>query len=92
MTGEGRIDWQSAFGKVPSGIGMRCKAQGIPVAAVVGGMGKGAEKIYEFGVDSIISTINGAMDIEEALSRAEELYANAAERMFRMIRIGLQMK
>lgn len=92
VTGEGRIDWQSAFGKVPSGIGMRCKAQGIPVAAVVGGMGKGAEKIYEFGVDSIISTINGAMDIEEALSRAEELYANAAERMFRMIRIGLQMK
>lgn len=92
VTGEGRIDWQSAFGKVPSGIGMRCKAKGIPVAAVVGGMGNGAEKIYEFGVDSIISTINGAMDIEEALGRAKELYANAAERMFRMIRIGLEMK
>ncbi len=92
VTGEGRIDWQSAFGKVPSGIGMRCKAKGIPVAAVVGGMGNGAEKIYEFGVDSIISTINGAMNMEEALERAEELYANAAERMFRMIRIGLEMK
>ena len=91
VTGEGRIDWQSAFGKVPSGIGMRCKAKGVPAVAIVGGMGNGAEKIYDFGVESIIPTINGAMDIEEALERAEELYANAADRTFRMIRVGMQM-
>lgn len=91
VTGEGRIDWQSAFGKVPSGIGMRCKAKGVPAVAIVGGMGDGAEKIYEFGVESIVPTINGAMDIEEALERAEELYANAADRTFRMIRVGMQM-
>ena len=92
VTGEGRIDWQSAFGKVPSGIGMRCKAKGVPAVAIVGGMGTGAEKIYEFGVESIVPTINGAMDLEEALERAEELYANAADRTFRMIRVGMQMK
>lgn len=88
VTGEGRIDWQSAFGKVPSGIGMRCKAKGIPAVAIVGGMGDGAEKIYEFGIESIIPTINGAMDITEACERAEELYAGAADRMFRMIKVG----
>lgn len=92
VTGEGRIDWQSAFGKVPSGIGIRCKAKGVPAVAVVGGMGNGAEKIYEFGVESIIPTINGAMDIKEALERAEELYANAADRLFRMIKVGMSMK
>ena len=77
VTGEGRIDWQSAFGKVPSGIGMRCKAKGVPAVAIVGGMGNGAEKIYDFGVESIIPTINGAMDIEEALERAEVLFKTA---------------
>ena len=86
------MDWQSAFGKVPSGIGQRCRAKGIPAVAIVGGMGDGAEKIYEFGVESILSTINGAMDIEEALERAEELYSNAAERMFRMLRVGMGLK
>lgn len=91
VTGEGRIDWQSAFGKVPSGIGMRCKAKGIPAVAVVGGMGDGAEKIYEFGIDSIIPTINGAMGIQEACDRAEELYAGAAERMFRMVKVGTKV-
>lgn len=90
ITGEGRIDWQSAFGKVPSGVGMRCKAKEIPAVAIVGGMGDGADKIYEFGVDSIMTTINGAMPIEEALERAEELYANAARRMFRLIKVGMK--
>ncbi len=59
VTGEGRMDWQSAFGKVPSGIGMRCKGKGIPAVAIVGGMGDGAEKIYEYGIESITTTIQG---------------------------------
>lgn len=91
VTGEGRIDWQSAFGKVPSGIGQRCRAKGVPAVAVVGGMGTGAEKIYEFGVESILPTINGAMEIGEALERAEELYSGAAERLFRMLRAGMSL-
>lgn len=91
ITGEGRMDWQSAFGKVPSGVGIRCKKKGIPVVAIVGGMGEGAEKIYEFGIDSIIPTINGAMTIEDALEHAEELYSNAADRAFRLIRAGMQI-
>ncbi len=91
VTGEGRIDWQSAFGKVPSGIGQRCRGKGVPAVAVVGGMGTGAEKIYEFGVESILPTINGAMEIGEALERAEELYSGAAERMFRMLRAGMSL-
>lgn len=73
---------------------MVCAARqkAFPAVAIVGGMGNGAEKIYDFGVESIIPTINGAMDIEEALERAEELYANAADRTFRMIRVGMQLK
>lgn len=91
ITGEGRIDWQSAFGKVPSGIGMRSKKKGIPAIAIVGGMGDGAEKIFEFGVESIIPTINGAMEIGEALDRAEELYAGAADRTFRLLKAGMSL-
>lgn len=90
ITGEGRMDWQSAFGKVPSGVGMRCKAKKIPAVAIVGSMGNGAEKLYAFGIDSIMTTVNGAMPIEEALERAVELYTDAAYRTFRMIRVGMQ--
>ena len=92
ITGEGRMDWQSAFGKVPSGIGARCKERGIPVVAIVGGMGNKAETIFDYGIDSIMTTINGAMGIEEALGRAEELYAGAADRTFRLLRAGMALK
>ena len=91
ITGEGRMDWQSAFGKVPSGIGKRCRERGIPVAAIVGGMGDKAETIFDYGIDSIMTTINGAMDIEEALKRAEELYISAADRTFRMLKAGMSL-
>ncbi len=91
ITGEGRMDWQSAFGKVPSGIGMRCKGKGIPAVAIVGGMGDGAEKIYEYGIESITTTIQGAMPIEEAMERSVELYRGAAQRTFRMLRAGMSL-
>ncbi|MBE5974840.1 MAG: glycerate kinase [Paenibacillaceae bacterium] len=91
ITGEGRMDWQSAFGKVPSGIGMRCKVKGIPAVAIVGGMGDGAEKIYEYGIESITTTIQGAMPIEEAMERSVELYRGAAQRTFRMLRAGMSL-
>ena len=71
---------------------MRCKKKGIPAVAIVGGMGDGAEKIFDFGVESILPTINGAMDIEEALDRAVELYKGAADRMFRMVKVGMEME
>lgn len=91
ITGEGRIDWQSAFGKVPCGVGMRCKNRQIPAVAIVGGMGDGADQIYDHGVCSIMTTINGAMTLEEALDRAEELYADAADRTFRLLKAGMMV-
>lgn len=92
VTGEGQMDWQSAFGKAPGGIGQRCRAKGIPVVAVVGGMGNGAERLYEFGVESILPTVNGAMGLDEAMERAEELYSGAADRMFRLLRVGMMLE
>ena len=92
VTGEGQADWQSVSGKVMQGVGMRCKAYGIPAAAVVGSMGRGAEDIFAYGIDSMITTVNGIMELPEALDRAEELYLGAARRLFRMLRAGSVMK
>ena len=92
VTGEGRIDWQSACGKVLDGIGRRCQKAGIPAVAIVGGMGRGAEEIYSHGISSILPTINADMDIAEAMHRSAELYENAADRMFRLLKVGISMR
>ena len=92
VTGEGAADWQSVFGKVMQGVGMRCMKHGIPAVAITGSMGKGAEDIFGCGIHSIITTVNQIMPLDEALERAEELYLSAARRMFRMIRAGMEIK
>ncbi|MDO4265116.1 MAG: glycerate kinase [Eubacteriales bacterium] len=88
ITGEGKADRTSVYGKVMSGVGRRSHAQGIPVFAIVGSIGPGADDIYACGVDSMITTIDRAMPIEEALEQAESLYRNAADRLMRILRVG----
>ena len=68
VTGEGRIDGQSMYGKVPVGIARRCERKGVPVVAIVGGMGPGAQKAYEFGISSIMPTVNAPMSLEDRKS------------------------
>lgn len=91
VTGEGCTDRQSAFGKVIQGVGMRCKKRNIPAVALVGSIGDGAEDIFNYGIRSIMTTVNSPMPLEEALNHAEELYIKAAIRMFRMIKTGMEL-
>ena len=74
VTGEGRTDWQSCFGKVMQGVGMRAKAKGIPVLGLSGSLGKNAMDICSCGISSLMTTVNAPMPLSEALERAEELY------------------
>jgi glycerate kinase len=86
ITGEGSIDGQSVYGKVPVGIAARTKKQGnIPVAAIVGNMKPDAAKVYDYGIDVICPTATGPMSLDEAIRRAPELLSGAAERLMRTI-------
>ena len=58
ITGEGRIDGQSVNGKVPVGIGELAKEKNIPVLVIAGGIGDDVEKVYEYGIDSVMATVN----------------------------------
>ena len=92
VTGEGQTDWQSCFGKVMSGVGIRAKAKGVPIVGLCGSLGKGAMDILNFGIDSLMTTVNAPMTLENAIINAEKLYYEAAVRMFRLIRIGMNIK
>jgi glycerate kinase len=92
VTGEGRTDWQSCFGKVMQGVGEHAKAKGVTVLGLSGGLGKNAMDICNYGVASLMTTVNSPMDITEAIARAEELYYEGAIRMFRFVKAGMDLK
>lgn len=89
VTGEGRTDWQSCFGKVMQGVGERSKAKGVPAVGLCGSLGKGADQIFDHGIVSLMTTVDAPMPLAEALDRAEELYYLGAIRMFRFIKAGM---
>lgn len=85
ITGEGRIDSQSAYGKVPSGVARRAVDKGVPVIAIAGGLGEGYEALYEVGVKLILPVVDRPMTLEEAMRDAKRLVADAGERIARII-------
>jgi len=87
ITGEGRIDGQSAFGKVPMGVAKAAKKYGVPVIAVGGSIGEGAEALYNVGVDAIACIITCPMSLEFAMANSYVLLKSSVERLMRIYAI-----
>ena len=91
ITGEGRVDFQTAFGKTPAGVARAAKQFGVPVVAIGGGLGDDARGVFAHGIDALASAIARDMSLEEALAHARTYIANAAERTLRLILVGQKL-
>lgn len=91
VTGEGHADAQSAHGKVISGVAARCRAAGVPCAAIVGGMDASAIELLGCGVDALVPTVIDAAPLEDVLAHAEENFTLAARRTFSLLAIGRRL-
>lgn len=83
LTGEGRVDAQTASGKTAMGIAQAAKKQGVPTIIIAGSVGDGAEALYEHGVVSVNSIMNCPMSLEEAIRDAEVLLQWSSEQVVR---------
>ncbi|GMW00888.1 MAG: glycerate kinase [Candidatus Hydrogenedentota bacterium] len=79
ITGEGRIDGQSAHGKTPVGVARIAKEAGVPVLALAGALGEDASVVYNCGIDAVFAIGDRPMNLEEALVRARPLIAATTE-------------
>ena len=84
ITGEGRIDYQTAFGKTPYGVAQIAKKNDIPVIVLAGSLGEGYQTLYDKGFDGIFSIIDKPMSLEDAIDNAAQLLENAAENAIRL--------
>ena len=86
ITGEGRLDRQSAFGKVPAGVAGRCKARGVPCIALCGSIGEGAEALYDLGLTAMFSAIRGFADPSTIVQTCEEDFRVLSRSVARLLR------
>ena len=78
LTGEGRLDAQTGYGKTVAGVVRIARREGVPTIAVVGSLGDGWEKALPL-VEGVEPVVGAAATLEESLARPAELLARAAE-------------
>lgn len=88
ITGEGRIDSQSAGGKVISGVARRTKAKGVPLIAIAGGIADSAGAVYDIGVSAMFSTDRAALPVDMLGARSPGDYEATLSDIMSLIAIA----
>lgn len=87
VTGEGRLDGQTAMGKVPVGVARLAKEYNKKVVAFAGGVTEDAAKCNDCGIDAFFPIVRGVTTLEEAMDteNAKKNMSLAVEQVFRLI-------
>ncbi len=92
ITAEGRIDFQTAFGKGPAGVGGRAKKKGVPCLAIAGGVQGDISNLHGIGIDACFSLCSGPMTLDDAMKNGFELLSRATEQAYRAFLAGKRAK
>lgn len=78
ITGEGKIDGQTIYGKTPIGVAKTAKKHGIPVIGIAGNIGADSHVVYEHGMDALFSIVPGVTTLENAFANASDYVEKTA--------------
>ncbi len=89
VTGEGRLDGQTAMGKAPVGVARLAKKHGKPVIAFSGCVTADAAEGNKQGIDAFFPILRSVVTLEEAMrpENAKANMADAVEQAFRLWRL-----
>lgn len=91
VTGEGRMDAQTAKGKAPVGIARRAARYGVPVAAIVGSCADDIEAVHAAGIDIVLSCVTAPSTLEECLEKTPDALRRAGRRLARIVLLAEQL-
>lgn len=78
ITGEGKIDGQTIFGKTPIGVAKTAKQFGIPVIGIAGSLSDDSDVVHDYGMDAVFSIVPGAISLDDALENAADYVERTA--------------
>ncbi|SNZ03170.1 glycerate kinase [Terribacillus aidingensis] len=70
ITGEGRIDSQTIYGKTPIGVAKAAKKYGVPVIGLAGSLSEDADIVHAHGIDALFSIVPGVVTLPDAFEHA----------------------
>jgi glycerate kinase len=91
ITGEGRLDAQTSFGKAPWEVARLAKGCGSPVIAIAGSLAEDCWPALGEAFDAVVAITPRAMSVGEAMAQAPKLVADAAEGVARLLLVGQRL-
>lgn len=88
VTGEGRLDAQTTYGKAIAGVLEKTSAIGVPVVALVGSWIGDLQPLYERGLSAVMTIAPGPSDLSFLLKEADSLLEQTARTLTRLLKIG----
>ena len=92
ITGEGRIDQQTIFGKTPFGVATVAKQHGVPVIGIAGSLGTNAQAVHDHGIDAIASVLSRPCTIEQAMAEAKFNVRSTARNIAALLAMGQSLQ
>ena len=88
ITGEGRMDGQTAMGKAPVGVAKLAKKYGKKVIAFAGAVQRDARACNDAGIDAFFPILRGVVTLEEAMKNenAKQNLADTTEQVIRLMK------
>ena len=83
LTGEGRLDAQTRFGKAPGAVAALAQKHGVPCIAIAGALDDSAYALHDAGFTAVFSLCPGPVTLEQAVQYAEKYLAASAEQIIR---------
>ncbi|MDU2311012.1 MAG: glycerate kinase, partial [Staphylococcus epidermidis] len=90
VTGEGKMDKQTIYGKTPIGVAKVAKSYDIPVIAICGSLGKDYEVIYHHGIDSVFSIMERPCHLDEALKEGALHVKHTTTNIARLLQLKIE--
>ena len=91
VTGEGRIDGQTIFGKTPVGVARVAKRHNKPVIAIGGSLRADVDAVFAHGIDAVSSVLYRPCTIDEALTEGNENLRRTARNIAAILAMGLNL-
>lgn len=88
ITGEGRMDSQTAQGKTPIGVAKTAKLFNKPVIAIVGSLREDYEVVYQAGIDAVFPIIRQVDGLEETLKSGQKNLISTAQNVARLYQLS----
>lgn len=88
ITGEGRLDGQSAFGKTPVGVATLAARYGVPTISIGGALGDGVEALQQHHIRAVFACVDRITTLDAALGNAAANLARVAGNVGALLALG----